>query len=163
MELILFRHAKAEDRATHLADEQRALTGKGREKAHTAARGLHHYLRGAKDIQIWASPALRSRQTAEILADALGNASLQEHPAIYSGVFEELLPLWEQAPEDLVVILVGHEPHLSIWASLLAKVSLPFKKCTAASFAYSPAMRASGRLQWFATQKTLAKMGAKKD
>ena len=161
MELILVRHAKAESRMVPVSDEERALTPKGRAKAEAAARGLRHCLRGSKYIQVWASPALRSRQTAEIIADTLGVASLREHPSIYAGSLEELLKSWSEVDPETSVVVVGHEPHLGIWAKLLANVHLPFKKCSAAAFNVNPSEPSECGLKWFAIGKVLAKMGEK--
>ncbi len=159
MELILFRHAKAEDDSVTLADEMRELTPKGRKKAQAAARGLGRMLLPGCRPEIWSSPALRSSQTAAILAEALDGARVREHPAIYSGSLQLLIDDWRQQPEDAVIVIVGHEPHLSIWARQLADAALPFKKCAAASFLLEPPALATGTLRWFVEPKTLARIG----
>lgn len=159
MELILLRHAKAEDDSVTLADEMRELTSKGRKKAHAAARGLARLLPPDCQPEIWASPALRSSQTAEILAEMFTGACISEHPAVYTGSLQLLIDEWRQLPENAVVIVVGHEPHLSIWARHLADATLPFKKCAAAAFVLEPPAFASGILRWFTDPKTLARIG----
>ncbi len=158
MDLILMRHAKAEDSSAGLADEERKLTAKGRKKAHAVAKGLSGFVRGARQLEIWASPAVRSRQTADILAEVLGGA-VTEHPAIYSGSLEELIAQWRDLAAD-VILIVGHEPHLGIWAQQLARVTVPFKKCAAAGFTLHAADSAT--LEWYAGPKTLAATGEDK-
>lgn len=159
MELILLRHAKAEDDSVTLADEMRELTPKGRKKALAAARGLARLLPPGCQPEIWASPALRSSQTAAILAGAFTSARLHEHPAIYTGCLQLLTEEWQELPEGAIVIVVGHEPHLSIWARQLADTALPFKKCAAAAFALEQPSMLSATLRWFADPKTLARIG----
>jgi phosphohistidine phosphatase len=158
MDLILLRHAKADDRSPGLADEERKLTPKGRKRAQAAAKGLASYVRKDDQIEIWTSPALRSRQTAAILAETLGGL-VTEHPAIYGGSLEELIARWRDHPADVIVV-VGHEPHLSIWAQQLAGVTIPFKKCTAAGFTLHSADSAT--LEWYASPKILAATGEEK-
>lgn len=159
MNLILLRHAKAEERSVGLADEERKLTAKGRKKAHDVARGLSGFLHGAKKIEVWASPAQRSLQTAAIVAEVLGDLPVTEHPAIYGGSLEELSQEWHDSTAD-VIIVVGHEPHLSIWVQQLAEVTFYFKKCAAAGFTLrSPG---SAILEWYASPKILAAAGEDK-
>ncbi|MDR3593068.1 MAG: histidine phosphatase family protein [Negativicutes bacterium] len=155
MDLILLRHAKAEERSAGLADEERKLTAKGRKRAQAVAKGLAVYLRGNRQIEIWASQAVRSRQTAAIVAETLG-AQVTEHPAVYGGSLEELIGQWRDHPAETIVI-VGHEPHLSIWAQQLARVTIPFKKCTAAGFTLLTPDCAT--LEWYASPKILAAAG----
>lgn len=159
MELILFRHAKAEDASASLADEMRELTPKGRKKARAAALGLRRLLPAGCRPEIWASPALRSSQTAAILAAELADAPVSKHAAIYSGGLQMLADEWCRLPADATVIVVGHEPHLSIWARQLADANLPFKKCAAASFLLEPPALTTGGLRWFLGPKVLAGLG----
>jgi phosphohistidine phosphatase len=159
MLLVLFRHAKAEKGTAQHADCDRQLTVKGQRKAWAAAGGLRRLLRTAAGVQVWASPALRSRQTANILAQALGDVPVQEHPGIYSGDLPDLAEQWRQASDGHVLVIVGHEPHLSDWARQLAGVVLPFKKCSAACFAVRCEGDLSVTFRWYADAKALAHIG----
>src|SRR4051812_50221638 len=62
MDLILWRHADAEDGADDLA---RRLTPKGHKQAAAMAKWLRAHL--PKDFTLLASPAVRAQQTAEAL------------------------------------------------------------------------------------------------
>ena len=159
MDLILVRHAKAENPLPELTDEERALTTEGRKQAIAAAKGLSLLLRKAdKKIQIWSSNAKRSEQTAAIIGKALHNIKPQQQPAIYTGRLDELSNIWRQS-DATTIIIVGHEPYLSICAKQLAEVRLPFKKCAAACFTLQQSDQAV--LKWFAAPKILARLGAK--
>lgn len=163
MELVLLRHAKAEEDSTSLPDEQRELVPKGRKRALEAARGLEKLLPAAGRVEIWTSPALRARQTAEIIAEELGGLTVKEYDAIYAGSLESLTAVWTQADEEATIVVVGHEPYLGIWARQLAEVTVPFKKCAAAAFTLTPPDYSSGVLRWYAGPKVLAALGAGKE
>jgi len=111
MELILWRHAEAEDGADDLA---RALTPKG----HRQAQKMAHWLKGQlpKAVRIVASPAVRTRETA----DALGlpyEIVKQIDPAAGA---DDLLAASGWPDGHGLVILVGHNPAISMLASRLA-------------------------------------------
>ena len=104
MELILWRHADAED-ANAKGDDARALTKKGQRQARRMARWLHPRLEGRWKILV--SPAVRAVQTVEPLAEpyeirtALGTSSDARRLLREVG--------W---PEGDRVIVVGHQPTL---------------------------------------------------
>lgn len=163
MELVLLRHAKAEEESASLPDEQRELLPKGRKRAEAVAGGLEKLLSDAGSIEIWTSPARRSLQTAEIIADEMGGLLVREFAAIYAGSLETLIAAWSGAAEDATIIVVGHEPYLGIWARQLADVTVPFKKCAAAAFTLTPPDYGIGTLRWYAAPKVLAALGAGKE
>lgn len=66
MELILWRHAEAENPHIGRRDEERQLTPQGQRDARGMADWLRRHLPG--DIRLLASPALRTRQTLSALA-----------------------------------------------------------------------------------------------
>ena len=110
MELILWRHAEAEDGEPDLARE---LTGKGHRQARRMARWLRAYL--PKDARILCSPARRTRQTVDPLhrpytiCDAIKPGCTARQMLEASG--------WPAG--DGTVVLVGHNPAISELASLL--------------------------------------------
>lgn len=112
MELILWRHAEAEE-GPH--DLERALTGRGRKQAARMADWLTPRL--PPDIRILASPAIRTRQTAQ----ALGRDYAVE-PALAPGATAAAVLAaagWPEAAHP--VLVVGHQPTLGrIAARLLA-------------------------------------------
>ncbi|HEY0848068.1 MAG TPA: histidine phosphatase family protein [Noviherbaspirillum sp.] len=113
MELILWRHADAEPAAPGQADEDRALTAKGRKQAQKMGAWLNRNL--PDDCMVLASPALRTRQTAE----ALGR-KFKTSPALATDTTpEEVLRAahWPDGREP--VLVVGHQPTLGQIASLL--------------------------------------------
>ena len=110
MNLILWRHAEAEDGAPDL---ERGLTDKGRRQADAAARWLRPYLNDQVDV--WASQALRSQQTAKALG--LPYAVKPELNPINQ--VEELPALIAAHKGANYLILVGHQPWLGQLCSYL--------------------------------------------
>ena len=119
MELVLVRHAVAEERdlARWPNDADRPLTGDGEERFRGAARGLAHLVPAIDELLT--SPFARARRTAELLSEA-GWPAPKPLEVLASGrsplqVVEELDPY---AGRDRLA-LVGHEPMLSELASVL--------------------------------------------
>jgi len=114
MNLYLMRHGIAIDAndPSVLDDNQRPLTNKGVKRMRRAARGLRRL--GINFDGILTSPILRARQTADIVAGALGMESLLEEIsglAIESSVEHLLFGLTRYQDREHL-LLVGHQPLL---------------------------------------------------
>jgi phosphohistidine phosphatase len=110
MELILWRHAEAED---GVPDPARPLTKRGRKQAKTMAKWLKDRL--PRRCMILVSPAIRAQQTAEALGRKFSTA-----PEIDVGV--PALKVLQRAgwpSESGTVIVVGHQPTLGRIAARL--------------------------------------------
>ena len=103
MELILWRHAEAEDT---FPDLRRELTDKGRKQAARMADWLNPRL--SQDIRILVSPSARTLQTAQ----ALGR-DYEQAPALAPGASaEEVLAAAGWPDAAWPVLIVGHQPTL---------------------------------------------------
>ena len=103
MELILWRHAEAEDSSPDMA---RVLTKKGRNQASRMADWLNPRL--PQPVRILMSPALRAVQTAQ----ALGR-SCEEDTALAPGTsVDNILAAAGWPDADGCVVVVGHQPTL---------------------------------------------------
>ena len=110
MELILWRHAEAED---GMPDSERKLTPKGRRQAAAVARWLRKRL--PAEARVLASPATRCQQTAK----ALG-AKFETVAEIAVGASAaELLKAAGWPAADGTLVVVGHQPTLGRVAALL--------------------------------------------
>lgn len=130
MLLYLLRHAEAADGTP---DADRPLTPKG---SHDVEKlGKHLQRQGVKiPSTIWCSPFQRARTTAEILT---GSLVPQAEPQFRDGLTPyddpaQLLPELAEIEEDL--LLVGHNPHLSMLAGYLlgglaGDVVVHYRKC----------------------------------
>lgn len=115
MDLLLVRHAIAEDRRPDRPDAGRALTEPGRRRFLACVQGLDAL--GLRLDHVWHSPLLRAEQTAACLAPLLdgqaGSSELLAQPPSRA-----LLELLGQHPDQRVA-LVGHEPWLGELLSVL--------------------------------------------
>jgi phosphohistidine phosphatase len=152
MNVLLVRHARAEERALLGRDSRRALTPDGRRRFRQAAKGLYRILPAISLVAT--SPLVRARQTAEILVDHGDGTELVTLAALAPGKSCSAVLAWlKQQADDATVALVGHEPDLGMLAGWLLTGRdasfIEFKKgamCLIA-FAEAPAPGA-GRLLW---------------
>ncbi len=131
MDLWLFRHAVAEDRAQSGWDPDRALTPDGLRRAQAVARGLAALERAIE--RVISSPYRRALQSARPAAEALGLRVTESDALEPDRDPEEILR--EVAAEGSHALLVGHQPHLgSLLGLLLAgpRVEIPMKKASIA-------------------------------
>ena len=110
MELILWRHAEAEDGKPDLA---RRLTPRGRQQAARVAAWLRSAL--PPRFRLVASPAARAQETAQALA-----ASFETSPLIAPGApVASLLRAADWPDAQATVLLVGHQPDFGRAAAFL--------------------------------------------
>ena len=109
MELILWRHAEAED---GLNDSERKLTAKGVKQAARVAKWLR--ARIPDDAVILVSPARRAQQTAQALSDDFKTEPDIGLAASAEGVLRAAG--WPDATGT--VLVVGHQPTLGETAAL---------------------------------------------
>ncbi|MBK9244402.1 MAG: phosphohistidine phosphatase SixA [Burkholderiales bacterium] len=126
MELLLWRHCEAEPGEPDLG---RALTGKGEKQARRMAAWLHAHLPDSARILV--SPARRSQQTAQALAE-LAPRKLKTVDALAPGAsVEQVLQAVRWPDAKSVVVVVGHQPTLGWMASRLlagTETDWPIKK-----------------------------------
>jgi phosphohistidine phosphatase len=112
MNLILWRHAEAEDIAP--SDLARQLTVRGRKQAQAVAKWLRARL--DEDAVILSSPAVRTIQTVESLTDQY--RAVRELAPGASAADVLAAAGWPEGIAPTVVI-VGHQPTLGHVAALL--------------------------------------------
>lgn len=110
MDLLLWRHAEAEDGEDDL---RRRLTARGEKQAHSMAAWILAHQ--PKDMRIIVSPAIRTQQTAEALKLPFETQRKIGPEACVS----ELIAAagWPDASGS--VLIIGHQPSLGRLASLL--------------------------------------------
>lgn len=163
MELYLVRHGVAAERGPQYPDDtQRPLTPEGIESLRREARALD-VLEVSFDLII-SSPLLRTRQTAEVLADGM-----RDHPRIVfsdalapSGSAAAVVEEVAKHAADRKIALVGHEPGIGELAAKLVGARAPFEFKKGAicriDFAADPA-KAHGSVRWFVPPKLLKRIG----
>jgi phosphohistidine phosphatase len=161
--LYLVRHAVAADRGDAWPDDtKRPLTSSGTSRFRRQARGLAAL--GVRIEQILTSPLARTRQTADILAEALSNQPpIAEIAALApGGTYAEVIAELAKRTRRSEIALVGHEPGIGELAARLvgAKAAFVFKKgavCRIDVDALPPT--GPGHLRWFATPRMLRALG----
>jgi phosphohistidine phosphatase len=168
VDLLVIRHAIAEDRevfaGTGADDSLRPLTDRGRERMEEGARGL---CRVVKRLDVLGtSPLTRAVQTAEILSGAYGGIQPEVVQALSPDVaFHPLVDWLRSVAQHETVAIVGHEPHLSEFVTLLlvgreGPHLLDLKKGAACLVALNGQVTPGrGRLKWFLTPTQLRKLG----
>ena len=114
MDLLLWRHAEAEDGGPDLSDAKRRLTARGEKQAYDMAKWLKPRL--PKKLRILVSPSTRTQQTAHVLA-----MPFEIEPKIgVSATPADLLAVagWSGGGSG-AVLLVGHQPTLGQLAAWL--------------------------------------------
>jgi phosphohistidine phosphatase len=164
VDLLLIRHADAGDAAQFASsgrsDDERPLSEDGRRKMRQGARGLRTIV-PAIDV-LAASPLVRARQTAEIVAAAYHDLKIETVPALAPEQPPDALAAW-LARRDGTVAVVGHEPHLSRtigWLVAGAPRSLiELKKGAACLLALDSAGPGTATLRWALTPGQLRALG----
>lgn len=133
--VYLIRHARAAERGAKYPDDRlRPLVDKGLKQAKTLSKTFKSM--NVRLDQLFCSPFTRTAQTAEPLKTQLQRGrTIQYLDSLASDQYPQLLiDVHERLkPKDRDIALVGHEPYLSEFTSLLltgqAKVlSVNFKK-----------------------------------
>lgn len=161
MELYFVRHGQAEDtQPPDFDDFARKLTDKGIERMEVAGKALTQM--GLKPAVLYTSPRLRARQTADVLATALG-VQVTARDELNFGFNATLLPpLIAEIGNDQQVIFVGHEPDLSITvAGLIGGGEIEMKKGGVARVDLVARSPLRGVLFWVLTPRVLDVMGEK--
>lgn len=158
--LFVVRHAPAEDSSPR-GDAGRALTERGRREMSAAARGLAQ-LDDAPAL-IAASPLVRARETADLLAERFPAAARCVLPELAPGLDRAAFATWFDATPDARIAIVGHEPDLSelvAWLIGGGRVHMG-KGSVAALTLVGSAARGAAMLDWLLTRKALGSVGAR--
>lgn len=123
MELIIIRHAVAEEREDFAKkgqeDQFRPLTLKGRKRMQKVCVRMRDYVKSF-DV-IVSSPFTRARQTAEIVSQIYFETKVIETPELVPQSPPQAFLKWlrTQGRNYKRIVIVGHEPHLSSFASYM--------------------------------------------
>lgn len=125
MDLILWRHAEAEEDGSDLPDQKRRLTARGEKQAKKVAKWLREHL--PRKHRILVSPAERTQQTAH----ALELPYEIERKVGVGATAADLLAATDWPEQSGAVLIIGHQPALGRIAALLlsgAEADWPIKK-----------------------------------
>ena len=157
---MLIRHARAEDSRPGVPDRDRALTREGAARFEATARGLARLLQ--RPAVLLTSPMLRARQTAALCSATWGSIEPTPEPALASGSVDEVLEALEARPHDASVVLVGHEPTMSMLLTELLggrAEAIRFGVGTAALVEMDSLATRTARLVWFLPAEVTEALG----
>lgn len=149
--LLLVRHAIAEDAEHYLHDAERPLSAHGRRKMQKLVLRLRERV---SDIDLLvSSPLLRAQQTAAIIAVAFNNPPQCECLELdYRYPAQAVLHWLEQNQMHGTMVLVGHQPQLGALSGLLLAAGaapLHFRKGAMAMLQFEERIALGvGRVQW---------------
>lgn len=113
MDLILWRHAEAEDSDGTIPDGKRRLTARGEKQAKQVARWLNQHL--PRKRKVFVSPTERTQQTAHALELPY---EIESKLGIGASVMDVLNAVgWPD--QSGAVVVIGHQPNLGRVAALL--------------------------------------------
>ncbi|MBZ0224191.1 MAG: histidine phosphatase family protein [Dokdonella sp.] len=118
-DLILVRHAHAQNAASGQGDLERTLSATGIAEADAAGLWLKQH--GAAPDRVLCSTAQRAQATCERLVAALGCPRATEDARIYEATPATLLRLIDEHTEARCLLLVGHNPGLESLVALLSE------------------------------------------
>src|SRR5687768_12882645 len=115
MKLLVVRHATAADKEEFAragkGDDIRPLTPEGQEEMRKVARGIHATVPAIDALAT--SPLTRAMQTAEILGELYGREPVTVEWLRPEASYEDFARWARSHAETKMVVIVGHEPHLS--------------------------------------------------
>lgn len=153
--LIIMRHASADKEHTG-PDSSRPLTSDGKKTQKEMGELLKK--KEIKIGEIYHSPFLRAKESAEILSSFFPDAKLINEPALGDNFdsFELLKKIEKKKFET--TLLVGHEPSLALLASHLMKEHKSFKleKSSMLSFEFDHEIKlGEGKLKFYLSPEAL--------
>lgn len=167
MKLFLVRHGIAIDRLGPgmSRDSERNLTDEGIAEMRIVAKGLKDI--GVKPDLVLASPYLRTRETATIIASTFGleiaTIDALAPGVIMSALYKAVQRHLNQNPNYNQIVLVGHEPDMGMIASTLIHAGpefvMPFKKGAVCRID-TPDLPSTmpGTLKWYIPPKLFTKL-----
>ncbi len=158
MELILIRHGKAQERSAAMEDANRALTDNGKNNLLKSLPNLKLLIKNLDEAHIWSSRFTRAAQTAELISKIFNIQNIEYFDFISDGNFDVLNESLTKIKPSGTVLIVGHEPHLSIWSQQLVGLTLPFKKGAAAGFRIDADHPQNAELLWFFQPRALSRL-----
>jgi phosphohistidine phosphatase len=146
VQVFLIRHADAVSTSFELRDRDRHLTMTGRRQARALGDRLRWH--DCVPTHVWSSPLVRAVQTAELVASGLQcELAIEAVPALTPDASPReaitALSALAAGTADASVVVIGHEPNLSLVAGLL--IGRP----TLAGLAKAEAVRIdNGAVRW---------------
>lgn len=161
-DLFIIRHAKTEQISAGQSDFERQLTQRGHADAQLIGEMFKEL--GIKPDKIYASPAKRTSQTAQILCQSLAISAetIIFEATIYEASLKTLFALVSRFDEGAnCAFLIGHNPGLMLLGDYLSNQPIDFLPTTGTIYlhfeidSWQEVSAGLGHQQWFKTPKML--------
>ena len=149
MRYYFVRHGHAEDLVD--SDFKRELTAEGARRVAASAAVMKRL--NMRPAAIFSSPRLRSRQTAEIIADVLELPVTLAEEVNFGFDLADIRRLTEPLKADAQVMFVGHNPDMSLVLHELTGVDVAMKKGGLARVDVTSKKARQGELVWLIAPK----------
>ena len=149
MKLYFVRHGEAEDLAP--TDHKRELTKRGKERVGKSAQVLKQL--GITPRAIYSSPRVRAKQTAEIIAEALGMDITITEEVNFGFDISHLKPLIKKFKSNDEIMFVGHNPDMNQIVHKMTGASVSMKKGSLARIDVVNYKTRRGELVWLIAPK----------
>lgn len=149
MRYYFVRHGIAADLAP--SDFARELTPRGRRRVGRAAKVMKAL--GITPACIYASPRIRARQTADIIAAELGMAAVLAKEVDFGFDIAAVKNLSRRLPAESDVMFVGHNPDMSLIVHQLTGANVSMKKGGLARIDVIHHQAQHGELVWLIAPK----------
>lgn len=149
--LILIRHGDPQPRRLGETDAERPLTARGLKALQRDYPELLAPLKeDLEELQVWSSEAVRARQTAEVVCDALGVDAddIDYHVSLYAQDYDFFYG--ELMAAEGVVVAVGHIPFMEEVTCDLVGQLISFSPGSVACLTIPDAGLERSELEWFA-------------
>lgn len=155
-QLLIMRHAQAEEIQHERHDRERELTSKGNQEA--LLMGSQLFQRSLSINALYTSSAERTKQTGSLVSDVLklSSESIFVQEDLYNSSIRTYLSFINQLDNDLkTVLLIGHNPAVSYLAEYLSNAetgSMPTAGVCILKFktgSWKEVMKGSGELMEF--------------
>ena len=123
--LLIVRHAKSDWKDESLSDFDRPLNSRGKKNA--PEMGLRMKRHGFQPDLIWSSAAKRAKRTAKLIAKSIAYAEdkiVFDENLYHAGRRSLLEQIKQQEDKYEFIMLVGHNPGLSMLASELGSITI---------------------------------------
>lgn len=122
--LILVRHAKSSWKFPNLDDHERPLNGRGRRSARQIGAWLRR--KGHVPTRALSSDSARTRETWKLIESELkSGAGVNWYRALYHADAQTMLDTLRGSGDESTVMMLGHNPGIAAFASMLAMESPP--------------------------------------
>jgi phosphohistidine phosphatase len=121
--LILLRHAESGEKLPGQSDFERSLTSKGVKQAASAAAFMNE--KELRPDEVIASDAVRVKSTLDHLIKHLGvSLHVSYSGELYDADISGYLDVVRQAPDCQTLLIAGHNPGISSFASYISKTKV---------------------------------------